>query len=302
LNIKFIRVISIALFISYTLISLTCCKSKAAIPFIIAQHDRTKKLNRPHKFFYSIYNVILDTNGVLFFHNKDSLLNCCDTGNDLNYPDYIGLTPADIKVINNAAFVKMIDSAIKNPAKDKFSIQITIFNDTVTNESFFELLNLLHQKGFANYDVRRITEEEQLVLAAKKENKPYDFYNVIWKSRFSNTVFPPPPFDSYKSITLTAFDEIVNHSIELLQTKKLSEIADHDHINIMMALNTIFMRDFLGGHYKQLKVLADKKYVREITKVYKEWIPNRGMGFYFPKLKMELYGTPSLYAIFNVVK
>lgn len=108
--------------------------------------------------------------------------------------------------------------------------------------------------------------------------------------------------DTIKSITLSQFDEIVDNSIELLQTKKLSEISDHDHINIMMALNTIFMRDFKGGHYEQLKVLADKKYVREIIKVYKEWIPNRGMGYYFPKLKMELYGTPQLYAIFDVIK
>jgi hypothetical protein len=25
-----------------------------------------------------------------------------------------------------------------------------------------------------------------------------------------------------------------------------------------------------------------------------------GMGFYFPKLKMEVYGTPRAYAMFNV--
>ncbi|SFD24031.1 hypothetical protein SAMN05518672_1011206 [Chitinophaga sp. CF118] len=43
-------------------------------------------------------------------------------------------------------------------------------------------------------------------------------------------------------------------------------------------------------------------YTKDIITVYKEWIPNRGMGFYFPKLQMELYGTPMLYAIYNVTK
>jgi hypothetical protein len=41
-------------------------------------------------------------------------------------------------------------------------------------------------------------------------------------------------------------------------------------------------------------------YERDIVKVYTKWIPNKGMGFYFPQLKMELYGTPMPYAIFEV--
>lgn len=99
--------------------------------------------------------------------------------------------------------------------------------------------------------------------------------------------------DSLKVISKVSFDKLVDASIDLLKTKKLSEISDSGHINIMMCLNTIFMtRDtsfqkrFTSERYKQLKQLVEqKKYSREITKVYPEWIPNRGMGFYFPNFK-----------------
>lgn len=115
--------------------------------------------------------------------------------------------------------------------------------------------------------------------------------------------------DSSRTVSISTFNRIVDHSINLLQTKKLAEISDTDHINIMMCLNTIFMttkkdsfqKRFTGGKYQELESIADKKkYTRNIIKVYPNWIENRGMGYYFPKLKMELYGTPRSYAVFNV--
>ena len=114
--------------------------------------------------------------------------------------------------------------------------------------------------------------------------------------------------DSLKVITKVQFDRLVDTSISLLQTRKLSDIPDSGHINIMMCLNTIFMaydtiqqKRFRTGRYAKLEQVAElKKYDREIIRVYPEWIPNRGMGFYFPKLRMELYGTPRLYAWFQV--
>jgi hypothetical protein len=112
------------------------------------------------------------------------------------------------------------------------------------------------------------------------------------------------PFNRDSSIKITQadFDQQIDDCIALLQTKPLQDISAEQHIQIMMCLNTIFMRDFKGGHYNQLKLLGDETYVPGITKVYKEWIPNRGMGFYFPTLQMELYGTPMLYAIYEVTR
>jgi hypothetical protein len=117
--------------------------------------------------------------------------------------------------------------------------------------------------------------------------------------------------DSSKTISLVEFNYRVDRAAELLKTKELSAISDTDHINIMMCLNTIFMvrkkhsieQVFTGSRYKELETLADKlKYGPSLSKVYTKVIPNRGMGFYFPQLKMELYGTPYRYAIFNVLE
>jgi len=122
----------------------------------------------------------------------------------------------------------------------------------------------------------------------------------------NDTVFlDKVPFnrDSSISITLKEFDKQIDDCISWLQTKQISDISDEQHMQIMMCLNTILMRDFKGGHYEQLnKVSEEKNYTKDIIKIYTEWIPNRGMGFYFPKLQMELYGTPMLYAIYNVTR
>ena len=114
--------------------------------------------------------------------------------------------------------------------------------------------------------------------------------------------------DEQKSISKMEFNQLVDSSTTLLKTKALSEISDTNHIMIMMCLNTIPMaldsnlnNRFTGGRYDTLiKWETNKKYTQDIIKVYPKWIPNRGMGYYFPKLKMELYGTPRLYAYFAV--
>ena len=169
------------------------CSDKSSQSFIIAEHNRGKELKRKHPFFYSAYNFILDTSGTLFFHNKDSALNCCDTGQDLNFPDYIGLNPTDIQIINDSVFVQYLASVTDKPKNDEFSIQIASFKDTIADRNFFKLVDLIHRNKIENYDVRLITEEEMEVIKAKKENRLYDFYKVNWKSRFSNMLFPPPP-------------------------------------------------------------------------------------------------------------
>jgi hypothetical protein len=114
--------------------------------------------------------------------------------------------------------------------------------------------------------------------------------------------------DSSRSITKKEFDNMVDTCILLLNNNELKAIPDSGHIRIMLCLNTIFMahtpqfgRRFIGGRYEVLDALCTtKKYTTDIIKVYPKWIPNRGMGFYFPDLNMELYGTPSLYAWLQV--
>lgn len=116
--------------------------------------------------------------------------------------------------------------------------------------------------------------------------------------------------DSLKTISQIRFDALVENSVELLNTKDLNSISDGDHINIMLCLNTIFMsrnstgeKRFSGRRYSKLETLtATTDYTKKIIQIYPDWTPNRGMGFYFKKLNIELYGTPSQSSLFRVGK
>lgn len=111
-----------------------------------------------------------------------------------------------------------------------------------------------------------------------------------------------------KRISLSQFNSKVDRAYTLLSTKKLSDISDSDHINIMMCLNTIDINkygrkpnDLKGNRYLKLEILSlQKNYNRDILKIY-SYVINTGMGYYFPKLKMALYGAPNDYARFEII-
>ncbi len=132
---------------------------------------------------------------------------------------------------------------------------------------------------------------------------------LISHAGLGQSTAPKVELDSPRKISKSRFDKLVDSCISQLETKRLVEIPDSMHVNIMMCLNTIFMAHdkpnftptFTGGKYEKLEQLAEKiKYGHELTKIHTDWIPNRGMGYYYPKLKMELYGTPRMYAWFDV--
>ena len=47
-----------------------------------------------------------------------------------------------------------------------------------------------------------------------------------------------------------------------------------------------------------MKKVKEKDYEKEIT-IYYDCIPNRGIGFYFQKLQVELGGSPHLYSKYS---
>jgi|GEM_PF-3357916 len=115
--------------------------------------------------------------------------------------------------------------------------------------------------------------------------------------------------DKQKHITLGEFYNRVDKANKLLTTRNISAISDQDHVNIIMCLNTIVFckhtikgldKRFIVSKCQQLeRVAREIKYSENLGKIYAE-IPSRGLGEYFPKLKMELYGTPYGYAKYSV--
>jgi hypothetical protein len=109
--------------------------------------------------------------------------------------------------------------------------------------------------------------------------------------------------DSLIVLTKQQFDTIVVNCNLLLTKLRIINIKDSDHLQIIRLINTINIsqdRLFKDGIYADfMKLVTEKEYEKEVS-IYYEWIPSRGMGFYFQKLQIELGGTPHFYSTFTV--
>jgi len=139
----------------------------------------------------------------------------------------------------------------------------------------------------------------QLYYDYKIVGQDIDLYNS--KKRYD--ILKKPNMDSLIIVTRQQFDSIVQHCTSLLMTSRIIEIKDVDHIKIIRLINTINMSQDISlksGIYGDfIKRVKDNDYEKEIS-TYCDWIPNRGMGFYFQKLQVELGGTPHLYSRFTL--
>jgi len=139
----------------------------------------------------------------------------------------------------------------------------------------------------------------QLYYDYKIVSNDINFYN----SRKRYDILKKPNMDSSIVVTRQQFDTIVQHCTSLLKTRRNFEMEDADHIKIIRLINTINMSQDVSlksGIYAEfMKLLQDKEYEKEISTYY-DWIPNKGMGFYFQKLQVELGGTPHLYSRYTI--
>lgn len=111
-----------------------------------------------------------------------------------------------------------------------------------------------------------------------------------------------------QSLTIAEFNTLVDRSIAVLRTKAAVAMTEKEHVGIMMSINTVTFtldnnrkRIYTDGRYRQLEeTVRAKNYMKEAMKVYPDCVP-KGLGVYFPKLKMELYGTPSEKYLFKII-
>jgi hypothetical protein len=126
-------------------------------------------------------------------------------------------------------------------------------------------------------------------------------WQYISKKRYD--ILKKPNMDSKNVLTKKQFELKVNESTAILNNKRLAEIADEENIQIIRLINTIRMsQDSLhktGIYADFIKAVEKTGYEKEIASFY-DWIPNRGMGFYFQKLQVELGGTPHLYSRYTI--
>jgi hypothetical protein len=162
-------------------------------PLVLSNIDTT--FYKPHRpppphSFYGDYTFILDTSSKIYYHSKHSTL-FCDFNCDYSRPDFIELLPPDLIVIEENNFSQFLSDSITQPLGKKAIVIISSVADTIQSPQYYSLIQFLK----ANYDkvvwdVRKITEEESIVLSYKKLNKNYDPKNIKWSNNFSYDEIP----------------------------------------------------------------------------------------------------------------
>lgn len=125
------------------------------------------------------------------------------------------------------------------------------------------------------------------------------YYNS--KKRYD--ILSKPNMDSMVTIELVEFKKKVQESTKLLETKKVRELSDEQNIQIIRLTNTLRMNQnslIRKEEYKEFEeLIVRSNYANKISTSY-DWIQNRGMGFYFQKLQIELGGTPHLWSVYVI--
>ena len=100
--------------------------------------------------------------------------------------------------------------------------------------------------------------------------------------------------DSTCSITQKQFENITLKYTQLLKTKKLSQISDNDHTEIIRLYNTTLKASEKSLEkelfFYFINAFYTANYESEIIKLYPQYTDNLGKGHYFIKLKIELGG------------
>lgn len=115
--------------------------------------------------------------------------------------------------------------------------------------------------------------------------------------------------DSIYDISKNGFDSLLVQTTAWLKRKKdLSAIPPGIHVAIIRLQNTISIAMSSGSDtaYDKRKVATfldwyeKRAYGTRITEVYPDFKVSRGLGYYFPKLGVELHGTPFRRSRFRV--
>lgn len=109
--------------------------------------------------------------------------------------------------------------------------------------------------------------------------------------------------DTNIMVSQQLFDSLLVSAISILSDRKFIEIKESDHVNIIRLINTIHYNHLSIPQYeideKFMKIVIKKEYEQQLANHY-HWIPNKGMGMFFPELKVELGGTPNAKSIYTL--
>lgn len=101
--------------------------------------------------------------------------------------------------------------------------------------------------------------------------------------------------DSTVKVTKPELIYLIQKGTLILANKKIEDLTDDEHILIILLLNTKWLyipKDDIELNSKIFKfseALNEVDYARKVGEIH-EWVPNLGMGMYFPKLDIHYGG------------
>lgn len=180
----------------------------------------------------------------------------------------------------------------------------TVMGDYKINNDTIQLLTGFN-KTHGTVNEKYLIDKDSLIIDLELY---YDYKLLTTIPNFYNSkkrydILKKPNMDSLIVISEQRFNSIIDTCSLILTKHRVIEIKDSEHIEIIRLINTISMsqdNSFKTGIYSDfMKLVNEKDYEKELS-TYFDWIPNRGMGFYFQKLQIELGGTPHLYSRYTI--
>ncbi|HWJ29047.1 MAG TPA: hypothetical protein VNS32_21060 [Flavisolibacter sp.] len=133
---------------------------------------------------YAPFNFIVDTTGSIYYYQFQLGKSTGEDGiNDVLTPLFINLQPEGIVQVPQAILQEFIKSNILSLDKDYRFVSVASPVDTVTTPSFESLMDILSDTtSHVKYSIRKITQEEEVVLDHKKRQIYYDPSSIKWDS------------------------------------------------------------------------------------------------------------------------
>ena len=197
-NYKKMRVTILIILINLILIS--CQKDKKREVVIISEINRKfleNKSTMKNRFYYK-YNFILTSDDKIYYFVNNHVVNCTPDcmGFDFSKPEFLRILPRELKEIQLDSLKPTLEKITINKTSSLEMISLSSDIDTIKNKAlqlFIDFAKMYNKDTVGiGYNYRLMTEEEQVVLEAKKMDKKYNPDSVTWKGDFGGFKFTFP--------------------------------------------------------------------------------------------------------------
>ncbi|WP_239022867.1 hypothetical protein [Pontibacter mangrovi] len=174
-------------------------QAKQTPPYIVSKIDSTFQAQwkgsstpPPLPLFYGDYNFIVDNDSEqIYLHKKKQIFRFCGTGVDFTKPDFIALSPQDFVLLTHREIESYFADTLTN-LNDRQAVVLASLQDSIKMKEARTLIDSLFiSRKIKRFYIRRITEEEEVVLNHKKQNLPYSADSIKWSGNFSEPNYIP---------------------------------------------------------------------------------------------------------------